>query len=192
MTPNTIARASKQMATLTLALIIMMLLINTALWFFPSLSAYQDEQNRHFIEGMSFALTRQAFNGAINMASLLWWQQLGGIVLSSIPLLALTVGLYHLRALFQGYARQDYFSVNAAIHLGKVGRAVILWVVLNFICEPLLSVLISIRAPAGERMMTLSLESSALIALFLAACIMLIAQILKKASDVATENQQFL
>ncbi|WP_426234336.1 DUF2975 domain-containing protein [Pseudomonas sp. TWP3-2] len=186
MTNNGLACFSRRMATVTLLLIVVMLLLNAALWLYPSLAGKDGW-------GLGFALTERQLSQIADSAALFpWWQKLGGIVLSSIPLLALASGLNHLRRLFQSYARGEYFARETAVHLGKVGRAVAIWVLLDFLCEPLLSLWVTQNAPVGERLITLSVTAPSFVALFLAACIAVIARILSQASEVDRENRTFI
>ncbi|WP_347902016.1 DUF2975 domain-containing protein [Pseudomonas purpurea] len=183
MTSNRLAQLSQRMASVTLLLIVAMLLLNAAMWLFPGLSTV----------GAGFALTERQLPIIADQALLFtWWQVLGGIVLSSVPLLALAGGLGHLRRLFQGYAKGVYFSADSAQHLGKVGRAVAIWVLLDFVCEPLLSMWVTLHAPAGEHLITISFTPPTFVALFLAACISIIARILGQASEVDSENRSFV
>lgn len=185
MTTNRLAQLSKRMAFFTLLLILGMLALNAALWIFPALGANG--------LGMDFALSGMMLSQpAMTIETLVWWQMLGAILLSSVPLLALASGLNHLRNLFQEYARGEYFSGPAAVHLGKVGRGVVLWVTSSFVCTPLLSIWLTLLAPPGERSLMISFTSADFVALFLAACIAVIARILLQASEVNSENQSFV
>ena len=85
-----------------------------------------------------------------------------------------------------------YFSAAAAGHLGKMGRAVGLWGALDLLCQSLLGLWLTIHAPAGERILGFGIGSQDLVALFLSACIVVIAQILRGASELQAENQQFV
>ncbi|MGB3123502.1 MAG: DUF2975 domain-containing protein [Pseudomonas sp.] len=182
-----LALLSQRMSVITLVLIVSMLMLNAAVWLFPVLSSSTDGL------GLGFALSDRLIQGrAEQVALFVWWQSLGGIVLSSIPLLALACGLNHLRKLFQNYARGEYFSRAAAAHLGKVGKAVAIWVLLDFLCEPLLSVWVTMNEPVGQRMISLSVTAPSFVALFLAACIAVIARILWQASEVDSENRTFV
>lgn len=184
MNSQRLAQLSQRMALLTLLLIVAILLLNTAAWLYPVQSASF---------GFGFALTGQQIEGRAEIvATFPWWQTLGGVLLSSIPLMALVSGLNHLRQLFQNYARGEYFSSAAAQHLGKVGRAVALWVLLDFLCEPLLSVWVTMNEPVGQRLLTLSFTPPSIVALFLAGCISVIARILWQASEVDSENRTFV
>lgn len=186
MTSNRLAQLSQRMAAVTLFFIVAMLVINGVLWLFPFLAAKDGW-------GLGFALTDRQLAHITDQAMLFpWWQVSGAIVLSSVPLLALAYGLGHLRRLFQCYSRGEYFASSGAVHLGLVGRAVALWVILDFLCEPLLSVWVTMNLPAGERLITLSVTAPTFVALFLAACISIIARILRQASEVDSEYRTFV
>ncbi|CAB3745856.1 membrane protein [Burkholderia sp. MSh2] len=181
-----IARISQRMATVTLGFIVVMLVLNAACWAFPSLNAASGP-------GFVFGLTDSVMsNLRVDVDAFPWWQKAVGILLSSIPLIVLANGLRHLRALFRTYARRDYFSVLAAGHLGKTGRAIGLWVLLSLLCEPLLSVWATLREPVGHRVVSIGFSLPYVVALFTAACIAVIAHILRQASELDAEHRQFV
>lgn len=179
-----IARISQQMATVTLGFIVGMLVLNAACWAFPSLNGASGP-------GLVFGLTDSVIsNLRVDVAAFPWWQKAVGILLSSVPLIALANGLRHLRALFRTYARRDYFSVQAAGHLGKTGRAIGLWVLLSLLCEPLLSMWATLREPVGHHVVSIGFSLPYVVALFTAACIAVIAHILRQASELDAEHRQ--
>ncbi|AOJ31614.1 DUF2975 domain-containing protein [Burkholderia metallica] len=181
-----IARISQQMATLTLWFIVGMLVLNAACWAFPSLNAASGP-------GLVFGLTDSVISNLnVDVAAFPWWQKAVGILLSSVPLIALANGLRHLRALFRTYARRNYFSAQAAGHLGKTGRAIGLWVLLSLLCEPLLTVWATLREPVGHRVVSIGFSLPYVVALFTAACIAVIAHILRQASELDAEHRQFV
>jgi len=73
-----------------------------------------------------------------------------------------------------------------------MGRAVGLWGALDLLCQSLPGLWLTIHAPAGERILGFGIGSQDLVALFLSACIVVIAQILRGASELQAENQQFV
>lgn len=187
MNTQRLAQLSQRMSLLTLLLIVSMLLLNAAVWVFPVLSSSTDGL------GFGFALSDRQIQGRAEQVALFpWWQVLGSVALSSVPLMALVFGLNRLRKLFQSYASGEYFSSTAALHLGAVGKAVVAWVVLDFLCEPLLSVWVTMNEPVGQRLVSLSVTAPSFVALFLAACIAVIARILLQASEVDSENRTFV
>ena len=87
MNTQRLAQLSQRMSLLTLLLIVVMLVLNTCVWLFPVLSSSADGL------GFGFALSDRLIQArAVQVALLPWWQILGAIVLSSIPLLALGGG----------------------------------------------------------------------------------------------------
>lgn len=180
-----LASLSQRMAALTLVFMCAMLVLNVLAWLLPLQEAQQ--------YGISFGLSVRAIQDLrVDVAAFPWWQTAGAIVISSLPLLVLMDGLRHLRALFRAFAAGAYFSVDAAFHLGRVGRAVALWVVAEFLCEPVLSFWITMLAGPGNRVITSTIDSSAFVALFVACSIAVIARILGRASEVYEENRQFI
>ncbi|QKJ66778.1 DUF2975 domain-containing protein [Deefgea piscis] len=186
MTPIKMAQTSQKLAYFSLCLALTILLLNAAFWLFPTLAAFSQQA------GLGFLLTERAQAYINPLTALPMWQVAGAIVLSSIPLLAMSFGLFHLRALFQTYARGDYFSLAAASHLGKVAHAAIGWAVLDFICSPLLILWVTMLNPVGQRVLSISLTPASLMLVFLGLSLSVIAHILQQASALATENQQFV
>ncbi|MBV6751075.1 DUF2975 domain-containing protein [Pseudomonas chlororaphis] len=182
MKDDRLIRHSRWLATATLVLLVSMLLLNLACWLYPSLL------ENH----LDFNLTSLIKDLKVDIAAMPWWQVMGGMALSSIPLLILTRGLMALRCLFQAYAQGEYFSQEAAGLLGEVGKNVGLWVLSSILLYPLLSVWITLLMPPGERMLSLVFSPSHLVALFLAAAVMLVARIMGNACQMARENQQFI
>ncbi|MDF3833657.1 DUF2975 domain-containing protein [Cupriavidus basilensis] len=179
-----IVRISQRLAALSLLLMVGMLLLNGAGWLAPG---------THSLDGLRFGLSGRMMSGLpLDLAALPVWTRLGAVLLSSIPLVALAIGLLQLRALFRCYARSEYFSVAAADHMGRAGRAVLAWAMLDFLCEPLLSVWLTIGQPPGHRLVTLSVGAGSVVALFMAACITVIAHILRRASELDQEHRQFV
>ena len=187
MTPDRLAVLSQRMSVATLAFIVVMLAVNAAAWVWPSLSSANGGY------GVAFSIT-DSLIASLNqdIAAFPIWQKIGAIVLSSVPLLALSMGLWHLRMLFKLYANGEHFTVGAARHLETTGRAVVMWVILSLICTPLLGVWMTMLNPPGGRLLVIGLTSSDFVALFLAACVIVIARILRRASRIHAENQQFV
>jgi hypothetical protein len=178
-----LALSSQRMAAVTLCFIIAMLLLNAAYWFYPDATH----------DGLAIRLTNETVSGLhVDVAAFPLWQKLGGAALSSLPLLALAAGLWQLRALFQCYGRREYFSPAVADHLGKTGRFVALWVILKLASEPMLSFWATMHEPAGQQAITVTFGSPQIVALFLAACIAIVARILRRASELDVEHRQFV
>lgn len=178
-----LSRACFRMAIATRIFLFCMLLLNAVAWMWPGL-----QEN-----GLVFSLSGSLLEGIdADISALPWWQKAGGIAISSLPLVVLTAGLWNLQQFFGTYARQAYFSADVAVYLGKTGKMVMLWVVLTILCEPLLSIWVTMTNPVGSQMISLSFTSGYIVALFLAGCISVIAHILRKASHIHAENEMFV
>lgn len=183
--PDRLATVSHRMAGLTLVFMTALLGLNILNWLCPPYSAGG--------YGISFGLTsRWLADDAINVAAFPWWQTAGAILISSVPLLVLMRGLQHLRELFRAYADGAYFSMNAGRCLSALGRAIALWVLAEFLAEPVLSVWVTMLEGPGKRLITMSIDTPAIVALFMAACVAVIGRILQRAGEVYQENQQFV
>ncbi|ARP88637.1 DUF2975 domain-containing protein [Bordetella genomosp. 9] len=173
------------MAGITFTFMVAMLALNAAAWFQYTASV----QNSGWNFGLSVRLLDTL---KVTARELTWWQLLGAVLISSVPLLALINGLRHLRALFREYAMGAYFSSQAAVHLGKTGCAVAWWVLLETLCEPILSVWLTLLRGTGQRIVSLSFDNSDIVALFISASIAVIARILGRAAELYEENRQFV
>lgn len=115
MTSVSLAQFSRRMATITLLLIILMLVLNAVVWLFPTLASKDGL-------GLGFALSDRQLSDMTSAAAVFpWWQTLGAIVLSSIPLIALAFGLKSLRRLFQCYATESIFPPKPPVIWARSG-----------------------------------------------------------------------
>lgn len=178
---NKLACFSQCMSIATFCLAITMFLINFLCWLSPEIGSSTF--------GFSFSSSLLTSLG-INPLQLPVWQLIGGMIISNLPLIALSIAAFHLFHLFRLYAQKNYFSTQAAQHLGCVGFYILIWVVLEFLAEPLLGFWLTFNAPEG--VITLSLTSSTFITLFLGGCFWIIAHILQKASLLYQENQSII
>ncbi|WP_392562824.1 DUF2975 domain-containing protein [Orbus sturtevantii] len=119
------------------------------------------------------------------------WQATLATILDTLPIIGLAYAFYQLRQLFICYSNADYFSLQAAKHCYYFGLSLTLWVVLGMLFEPLQSIILSYNLTEG-RYISVSLTSEDILTLFPAISIMLIGQILKKATELAEENKQFV
>lgn len=125
-----------------------------------------------------------------NTETLTWWQAALATCIDTLPIVILLYGFYQLRLQFICYAKAEYFTVNASNHCYNFGKALVAWVVLGVIFEPLLSLILTLNNE--EKFINVSLTGDDIITFFPALCIMIIGRILLKASQIATENEQFI
>jgi hypothetical protein len=181
MNPERIKLPSRRMSGITMLFLVGMLLLNAVSLLFPALNKTPVGFAGPDLQRLGIAL-----------ADLVWWQVAGGIVLSSIPLLALAKALMHVRSLFEAFGRQDFFSPSAALDLERAGRWVVCWVLAGFVCEPVESLWFTLLAGPGRRMLTLTFGSPQFVALYPAGCVVVLVRVLRKASEISQENRQFV
>lgn len=127
----------------------------------------------------------------VNPTNLNILQSILATILDTLPILMLVFAFYQLRLLFISYSQSHYFAVKSAKHCYYFGIGLVMWVILGLLFEPLLSLILTYIQPQG-RYISVSLSSEDIITLFPALCIMIIGQILKKAAELAEENNQFV
>ncbi len=180
---NRLALNSKRMATLTLLLMGLLVLFELLSWLFPDLA----------LSHLGFTFSASMIDGLnVDVTQMPLWQQIACMSLATLPLLVLLGAALNMYRLFNLYAKQQYFSSEAANRLRLVGRAIFYWVIVRVLSVPILSVMMTVHLPAGQRVVTVSLTSTDMIGLFLAACFGIIARILAQASIEHNENQSFI
>ncbi len=129
---------------------------------------------------------------AYNIEALSIWRLFAGLVVMCIPVCLTVYGLYLLRGLFQHYVHGEYFSSFAAIQLGRISRIVAWWVLLSFLSEVLSNILFNGNNTFGDKIADALFSSDTITALFLSGFFSVIALILQRASEIETENRQFI
>ncbi|XZG69717.1 DUF2975 domain-containing protein [Chitinibacteraceae bacterium HSL-7] len=158
-------------------------LIHTIFWFSPSFRAFWQP-------GLGMLLSERMAGYIPNDPGTL--TVIGGWLLAAIPLAALLIGLIQLRRLFAHYGAGAYFAPEAARSLALAGRALLAWVLLDMLMQPLLSVWLTYGNPVGQRVISIGFDGAMLAALLLAAIIAAVAEVLRQASELALENEQFV
>lgn len=126
----------------------------------------------------------------IDVEKIVWWQALLATLIDTIPIIILLFGFYQLRMQFMCYTNGEYFTVKSTKYCYNFGKSIVAWVILDIIFEPILSLILT--ANDAETIISVSLGSEDIIVLFPAFSIMIIGLILKKACQIAAENEQFV
>ncbi|MBV8045724.1 MAG: DUF2975 domain-containing protein [Paludibacterium sp.] len=184
MTSQQISKLSAALAAISTALVAATLLLNVLCWFNPDIAQQY---------GLRFGMPEgAAARWHVDLASLAGWQLFGAAAISSIPLTALAAAFWCSRGLFHAFSRGAYFSEHTAELMSRIARYIALWVGLSLVSEPALSMWLTATAPAGGHVVSLSLGSPDLVALYLAGCLAVIAHVLRAGVAVEQENQQFI
>ncbi|OTA15248.1 hypothetical protein Xvie_02914 [Xenorhabdus vietnamensis] len=178
-----ITTISLVMSKLSLLIIFAVIVMNITSWLEPKLILEK--------YGFEFSLTGRILSH-FDKDTFSTWKLMGGILISTIPLLSLVGSFWAFYRLFGNYRKGDYFSKDTVKYLEYAGWGVVLWSILDIFCEPLLTLWLTMSAPAGERFISLSLTSSHFVAIFISVCLMIISRILYQACDIYEENQSIL
>jgi hypothetical protein len=93
--------------------------------------------------------------------------RLMGFLVVMIPTGVAMTGAYHLMRLFELYERGEIFKLSNVHCYKKLSRLLIWWFVAGILCRSLLSVVLTLHHPPGQRMITFGLSSSNLTILLL-------------------------
>lgn len=179
-----IIRLSGWVSNLSIMIIISMQIINVFCWFFPNIT---------ISSGINIGLsTKMLLLFPLEVKNFSVWQTISCIIFSSIPLLSMSYGLWNMHLLFKGFNKKDYFSENASNYLKKSAKGIAFWSILNFVCEPFLSLFATWNAPPGKHTITLSFGSPDFLALYLSGCLIVISFVFSKAHTMNNENSQFV
>ncbi|OTA19361.1 hypothetical protein Xbed_02404 [Xenorhabdus beddingii] len=181
--PTRTATLSLVMSKLSLLLIIIVIAINIFSWLEPKLVLEK--------YGLGFALTERILSHLYrdNFSA---WKLAGGILISTIPLLSLSGSFWAFHRLFGNYKKGDYFSKRTVKYLEYAGWGVIAWSILDILCQPLLTLWLTMGAPVGERLISLSITAGHFVAIFISVCLAIISRILYQACDIYDENQSII
>ena len=129
---------------------------------------------------------------AIRLEALTPWTRLLGFLISMIPAAVMMYGLLQMRALFKQYQRGQIFTGQALLRLRKFAWTLLLSSALKPLIGAVLSVLLSLSNPPGQRMLVLTLSSNDIAMLFISGVFIVIAWIMAEGVRLADDNAQIV
>lgn len=121
-----------------------------------------------------------------------WLERLGGFALSLIPAGLGAAALMALARVFGHFARGAIFGLPAIDGLRRVGWFLVAATLARIIVTPLLTVLVTIDNPPGERIFSVSLDSNDVLALLAAVTVLVIAWVMSEARRNADDLAQIV
>jgi len=109
-----------------------------------------------------------------------WSTRLLGLAVSMIPLGVGMLSLWWLVRLFSCFAVGEIFTKNTVMYIRRLGWTMVAGVAAAPIHEALLTIVLTIHNPPGERMVTVSLESTDFEELITAGVIILVSWIMEE------------
>ena len=157
----------------------------------PLLFYFFDKNNIGFgSDGYSFFMSTTMDDSIDISTDLNFWQAALATLIDTGRIVILIYAFNQLRLMLVNFAQADYFSVKSTKYCYNFGKFLVIWAVMGVLSEPVITAILSYNQP--ERYFTVSFTSEDFMTLLLAASIMFIGQILKKACQIAEENRQFI
>lgn len=118
---------------------------------------------------------------------------LAGLILTMIPFALLASALIAARRCFRAFAAGDWFSETHTGALTAAGKRIFAAGFLSMIPLPLiLSLILTLGAPVGDRMILLSVGEAPIMAMLAGAMIWCLGAVWEQARQIAAENREFV
>ena len=121
-----------------------------------------------------------------------WWQSGLATLIGVLPVCSMGYGLLRARLCFLGLARGEAFSLGTVRHLRGFAIGIFASAVAGLLSPVLISVLLTLGAPAGRRALALGLGSSEVWMLLFAGIVWQIAHVMTRAVELADEHAQIV
>ncbi len=115
--------------------------------------------------------------------------QVLGFLASLLPLSALIYGLVNLRKLFAFYGKGILFSFMHVSILRSISKALVLWVLLSVLYESAKSVLFSVGAPPGSRVVEVTFGTAEIMTLLVGGIALVIAWVMDEGRILTEERE---
>lgn len=120
------------------------------------------------------------------------WNKLLGATITLIPILLMIRGVHHLKKLFVEFRQGELFSESGAAHLHVFAKMLFITMLIAPFMGALLSIVLTMNHPAGERAVVFSIGSANLSQLFIAGTLFAITWTLREGYRLRQENEAFV
>lgn len=129
-----------------------------------------------------------------NLTGITVWQQAAAFSVSFVIWLATATACYSAWRLFSNYLDGDIFALRSALWLRRLAMFGVLAQSLDLLARPLVSVILTLHFPAGEKMRIVNIfvQPTDMAILLLLFGLLALAHIQKTAADIAREHAQFV
>ncbi|MEJ6005516.1 DUF2975 domain-containing protein [Paucibacter sp. AS339] len=115
-----------------------------------------------------------------------------GWSLSWLPNLVVLFALWQIWALFGYYRRSEFFASGPALHLRRLGGALMAYTLAQPLGVTLSVLALTLANPAGQRRLYIGLGTDQFPSLFFGLAILVIGIVMEEASRMAQENAEFI
>jgi hypothetical protein len=109
-----------------------------------------------------------------------------------IPLSAVIYGLLKLRALFMLYQNGKIFTEENVTCFRSLGRSLIAWMICDVIRNSLLSMILTMDNPAGQKILLVGLNPADFTGIFVGIVILIITWVMDEARKIQEEQASFI
>lgn len=113
-------------------------------------------------------------------------------VIIALSLLCTIGALWHMSRLFGCFRRQQVIHLRSTYHVTRLGQFLLIRALLSIISVPVLTVLLTIQQPAGERQLAFALSTQDIWALLGGALLVMIGYAFSRAVEIEVENRAFI
>jgi len=120
------------------------------------------------------------------------WQSGLAMLVGMLPVCGVAYGLLRARRCFLGFVRGETFSRGTVQHLRGLAAGIFASAIAGLLSPPLISVLLTLGAPAGKRALSLGVSSNEVLMLLFAGIVWQIAHVMTQAVELADEHAQIV
>ena len=117
------------------------------------------------------------------------WSRLGGFLVSMLPLSVLLLVLHQAYGLLDGYRRGHLFTLEAAERLRRVGLLMLVLAALRPLTVTLLSIVLTLASPGGERALVIAFSLDDLMIATFAGLVLAIGHVMAEAARLAEDSR---
>lgn len=170
--------ASRRLRYTCTALVFFLPLVNILFWTFFNQFYFSASTGPASMVPLPVQVS-QELSGAIRLLA---------IATEMIPMMPMIYGLVKLKELFRLYENGHIFTTGNVACFRSLGRTLIAWVLCNVVKNSLLSVVLTLPHPPGQRIITLGLYSSEFTAVFVGIVILIIAWVMDEARMIQEDQ----
>ncbi len=172
-----IQRLSAALAGACLVLIVILPLLVPAYWLVADTASLAVRAN----------LSPSAMLGPLQL-----WQRAAGALLTEVPVILISLGMWQARMCFSGFARGQLFTSQAVRYLRSFAAWTFASALAAVLVGPVLSVVLTLHNPAGMRHLAIGIGSDHMLTLLFATMVWLMAAVIGQGRALAEENAAFL
>ncbi len=123
---------------------------------------------------------------------LAWWQRAAGLVLSLIPALLMSRGLWRAQHCFHRFAGGVFFDHGNVADLRAFAGNAFAATIAGLVLKPVIAMLVTLGRPAGQLTLSIGLESAEVFGLLISGTVWVMAHVMAQAIALADENASFV